>query len=100
MSVQGIGGAGGASVPPLGGNSSGSSAGLSAEQQFLNYMKETPAQQYEDSWLAAHHLTRQQLNAMPPKQREAIEKEMAADLKRKVEQQAQNGTSIAAAMPA
>jgi len=62
--------------------------GSAVEQAFLKYMKETPAQKLEDAWLKAHHLTREQLAAMPPAQREAIEKQMAADLKEKLKQQA------------
>lgn len=70
--------------------SQSTSKGAQAAQNFLNYMKETPAQQMEDSWLAAHHLTEKDLAAMSPEKREAIEKQMAADIKRQLEQQAQN----------
>jgi len=52
-------------------------------------MKETPAQRWEDSWLAAHGLTEQELNKMPAQQREAILKQMANDLKQKMEQKTQ-----------
>jgi hypothetical protein len=73
--------------------SSASSLGAAAsasspEQEFLDYMKETPAQQMEDAWLKAHHLTRAQLAAMSPQQREAIEKQMQADITAKVKQDA------------
>ncbi|MDB5411193.1 MAG: hypothetical protein JWL84_6105 [Rhodospirillales bacterium] len=51
---------------------------------FLNYMKETPAQRIEDSWLASHHLTRKQLDAMPPAARQAIEKQMQAEIKEQI----------------
>jgi len=56
---------------------------------FLDYMKESPAQRMEDSWLAAHGLTRQSLDAMPPDQREAVLKQMAKDIKDQVTQAAQ-----------
>ena len=55
-------------------------------------MKETPAQKLEDQWLAAHHLTRKQFDAMPPKQREAILKEMQADIERQLKQQTEKKT--------
>jgi hypothetical protein len=57
-------------------------------QEFRNYMKETPAQRLEDSWLAAHHLTRQQYEAMSPQEREGIQKQMATELKEQVKQAA------------
>jgi hypothetical protein len=63
-------------------------SGNSAVQDFLAYMKETPAQRMEDSWLAAHGLTRDALNAMPPAQREAVLKQMAQDIADETKQQA------------
>jgi hypothetical protein len=57
-------------------------------KEFLDYMKETPAQRFEDNWLAAHYLTREQYDAMPPQQREAIQKQMASELKEQAKQAA------------
>jgi hypothetical protein len=62
----------------------------SAEQQFLNYMKEPPTQRMVDAWLKSHGLTRQELEAMPPDKRAAIEKEMANDLRQQIEKEAAN----------
>jgi len=72
------------------------SASTDPAQAFLNYMKETPAQQLEDQWLASHHLTRKQLEAMSPEQRHATEKQMAADIKQKLKEEAQKklGTQV------
>jgi hypothetical protein len=72
---------------PTSSNSPLGTAGDAAEQAFLDYMKETPAQKLEDQWLAAHHLTRKQLDAMSPQQREAILKEMEADIEQQLKQQ-------------
>ena len=97
MSITGIGAAAAYSYFPSTTQSKSAAAlpvpstdtGLTAaEQAFLKYQRETPAQKLEDAWLKAHHLTREQLAAMPPAQREAIEKQMAADLKEKLKQQA------------
>lgn len=71
--------------------------GSSAVQNFMTYMKETPAQQMESSWLAAHHLTLQQLNAMPPAQRLAIEKQMEQDIKNEITKKVQAASSGGAA---
>ncbi|MDY0884529.1 hypothetical protein ACFPL7_04085 [Dongia soli] len=60
----------------------GDQSGLSQPaQDFLDYMKKTPAQRMVDAWLKQHNLTQEELNAMPADQREAITKQMAADLK-------------------
>jgi hypothetical protein len=57
--------------------------------EFLAYMKESPAQHMRDQWLKEHNLTEAQLAAMPPAERDAINKQIAADLKKKFEQQVQ-----------
>ena len=103
MSVQGIGGLGAYASVAANYRSSAqqrTAAAMSAAasvqsaapgasdpvQQFRNYMKETPAQRLEDTWLAAHHLTRQQYEAMSPQEREGIQKQMATELKEQVKQ--------------
>lgn len=67
------------------------SDGNSAFQFLTNYLKESPAKRMEDAWLAQHHLTEQALNAMPPQQQAAIRKQMAEDIKKKMQEQ--SGTS-------
>jgi hypothetical protein len=49
--------------PDASASSSDKSKNDQATQDFLDYMKETPAQRLEDAWLASHHLTRKQLEA-------------------------------------
>jgi hypothetical protein len=68
------------------GGSSSSSSAASVEQTFLNYMKESPAQRMIDAWLKAHGLSEDALKKMPAAQREAIERQMADDIKKQVEQ--------------
>ena len=53
-------------------NASAPSGSASVEQSFLDYMKESPAQRMIDAWLKAHGLSEQDLQNMPPAQREAI----------------------------
>ena len=65
-------------------------AGTDPAKVFLNYMKETPAQRIEDAWLGNHHLTQEQLQAMPPAERQAIEKRMQAEIKEKITQDSEN----------
>jgi hypothetical protein len=65
-------------------------AGTDPAKVFLNYMKETPAQRIQDTWLANHHLTQQQLAAMPAAERQAIEKRMQAEIKEKITQDSAN----------
>jgi hypothetical protein len=66
-----------------------SSAADSPEQTFRNFMKEPPGQRMIDEWLKAHHLTEQDLKNMTPEKREAIEKQMATDIKDEIERKAQ-----------
>lgn len=65
-------------------------ASAEAKQEFLAYMQKTPAQRMREAWLKSHNLTEEQLDAMPPEQRQAIEKQMADEIKEKLKQQAQN----------
>jgi len=67
-------------------SSGGSSSDSSAVQDFLNFMKESPAQRMVDEWLKAHNLTEKELTAMPAAKRDAIEKQMAQDIENAVKQ--------------
>ncbi|HWT96877.1 MAG TPA: hypothetical protein VN229_04660 [Terriglobales bacterium] len=62
------------------------------EQNFLDYMHKPLAERIRDAWLKAHNLTEDDLKNMSPSEREAIEKQMAADLKAQMQQQAQGKT--------
>jgi hypothetical protein len=63
-----------------------------AVQDFLAYMKESPAQRVVDAWLKAHGLTEQSLAKLPPEKQAAIRKEMAADIKTQIDQQMEQKT--------
>ena len=63
-----------------------SSQGNSVVQDFLNYAKETPAERLRDSILKSMGLTQQQLDKMPPAQRQAIEKKIEDIIKQKLQQ--------------
>ena len=57
-----------------------------AVESFLSYMKKSSAERMADSWLAAHGLTREKLDAMTPEERDAVLKKMAADIKNEMDQ--------------
>jgi hypothetical protein len=59
-------------------------------QAFLDYMKKPLAQKLEDAWLAKHNLTRKDLEAMTPEKRQAIEKQMADEIKAQTKQAMDN----------
>lgn len=67
--------------------------GSDAAQSFLSYMKETPAQQLESSWLAAHGLTQKEFDALPPAQKLAIEKQMEQDIKNEIAKKMQGASA-------
>ena len=60
-----------------------------AVKDFLDYMKKPLAQRMEDAWLKAHGLTEADLAKMSSSERDAVEKQMAADIKSQMQQQAQ-----------
>jgi len=64
----------------------------SAAEDFLSYMKESPAERMMDSWLAAHGLSKEALAAMSPEKREAVLKQMAKELQDPVAQAAREKT--------
>jgi acyl-CoA reductase-like NAD-dependent aldehyde dehydrogenase len=64
----------------------------SAADNFLAYMKESPAERMADSWLAAHGLSKAKLAAMTPEQRDAVLKQMAKEITDQVAQAAQQKT--------
>jgi hypothetical protein len=75
-----------------GGLASGTtSAGKSAADTFLDYMKKSAAERMTDAWLAAHGLTRADLAAMSPEKRDAVMKQMAEDIRKQMEQEATAG---------
>jgi hypothetical protein len=96
MSTMGINQAAVGAATGLTGGTSAAGTSKAAQEDstavtnFLNYMKESPAQRLEDAWLAAHGLTEKDLLAMSPDKRQAILKQMADDIKRQLQQATQN----------
>lgn len=78
MSIAGIGGSMGGAAQ----QTDGAGKVQSPEQTFLAYMKKSPIERWVDSWLAARGLTKDEFDALPPDQHEALAKEMADDLKK------------------
>jgi hypothetical protein len=59
-------------------------------QEFLNYMKQTPAQRLEEDWLKQHGLTREKLAAMSPEEREKVMAQMKEEIQQQMKQNAEN----------
>lgn len=59
------------------------------KEEFLAYMEKSPAERMAEAWLKAHGLTEEDLKTMDPAKREAIEKQMAEDIKREMQEEAQ-----------
>lgn len=55
-----------------------------AEDEFLAYMKKTPEERLRDSILKSMGMTEEDLEGMPPEQRQAIEKKIAEIIKEKL----------------
>lgn len=56
----------------------------SAADAFLAEAKKTPAQRIREDWLARHKMSEDGLKAMDDKQRDAAEKEIAEEIKRRL----------------
>jgi hypothetical protein len=78
--------AGAAGSGATGSNSASASQDNSVVQDFLNYAKESPADRLRDSILKSMGLTQEQLDKMPPAQRQAIEKKIEDIIKQKLQQ--------------
>ncbi|WP_455186599.1 hypothetical protein [Azospirillum palustre] len=66
------------------GSSAGPTTDTDAVNAFLKESKKTPAERIRDDWLARHKMTEDELKSMPSDKREAVEKEIAEELKRKL----------------
>lgn len=76
------------SLTPSQGEVRDSKVSNQAVDDFLAYMKKSLAERMADAWLAAHGLDRDKLKAMKPDERDAVLKQMAAELKQQLQQQA------------
>jgi hypothetical protein len=79
-----------------GASTSGAAASkTSAADAFLAEAKKTPAQRIRDDWLARHKMSEDDLKAMDSKKREAVEKEIAEEIKRTLSgKDAQRGAAL------
>lgn len=78
MSISGIGGSMGGAAQ----QKDGVGKVASPEETFLAYMKKSPVERWVENWLAARGLTKDEFDALPPDQHDALAKEMAEDLKK------------------
>jgi hypothetical protein len=84
----------GNSVPAVGTASAqptGPTGPTSPEDAFLDYMKKTPAQRFQEQWLKAHGLSQAEFDAMPPEKKQAVLDTMRKDLETQMKEKAQNG---------
>lgn len=87
----------GSTSPLKNGGASGveEATGVSAADAFLKEAQKTPAQRIRDELLARHKTSEEDLAAMEPEKRAAIEKEIAEELKRRLtDKNAQRGAAV------
>ncbi len=76
-------------------SASSSASKTSAADAFLAEAKKTPAQRIREDWLARHKMSEEDLKTMDDKQREAVEKDIAEEIKRKLTgQDSQRGAVV------
>ena len=56
----------------------------SATQDFTNYMKETPAQRFQDSWLKQHGISQEDFNNMSPAEQQKLLEQMKQDMEERM----------------
>ena len=61
-----------------------------AVQEFMEYMKMTPAERWQEAWLRAHGLTKEQFDALPADKKAALIEEMKQEMQEQMRQQARN----------
>ncbi|HTM83098.1 hypothetical protein [Asticcacaulis sp.] len=64
------------------------SASDTSETTLMKFLKMTPAEKMQYTWLNAHHLTKEKLAAMSPDERAAVQKQMESE----IQQKAREGT--------
>lgn len=62
-------------------------------EQFLEYMAKTPEQRWREAWLKQHNMTEKDFEALSPEKKQAIEAQMAQDLKEQIRQTAEKKAS-------
>jgi hypothetical protein len=85
-----------ASAPSGARASSANAAGHDDEFQELVdfYFKESQAERMADIWLAEHHLTKKEFDALPPEKQAALRRQMQTDIANEIKRKAE--TKIAA----
>jgi hypothetical protein len=78
MSIDAIGGVAGGAAQ----QKQGTGKIPSPEETFLSYVKKSPVERWIENWLKARGLTKEEFDALPPDEHEALAKEMAQDLKK------------------
>ncbi len=61
-----------------------------ARKKFLDYMKQTPAQRWQEAWLQAHGMTKEQFDALPADKKAALIDEMKQEMQDQMRQAAEN----------
>ena len=61
--------------------------------EFLNYMKMTPAQQMEYTWLSQHGITKEKFDAMSPEDKQKLLAKMKQEIEDKIKHEAERSTA-------
>ena len=61
--------------------------------RFLEYMSKTPEERWQEQWLKSKCLTKEQFDALPPEEQQALVDEMTEELKQKLADKAREETA-------
>lgn len=76
-------------APAPGAAATPKTSGDDSVQEFMNYMKKSPAERMLESWLAAHGITKEEFDAMSPKEKQALMDQMKREIEAQIKKQAE-----------
>lgn len=61
--------------------SSEDTKGNDAAQKFLDYMSQSPEERWQEQWLSSHGMTKEEFEALPPDEKQAVIDKMTDEFK-------------------
>jgi hypothetical protein len=62
----------------------GESAAVSGKKQFMDYMKQTPAERMQSAWLAQRGISKEQFDAMGPEEKQKLLAQMREEIEKRI----------------
>lgn len=63
---------------------------VSGKKQFMDYMRQTPAERMQYTWLAQRGISKEQFDAMSPEEKQKLLNQMRQEIEQKVQRSVEN----------